>query len=178
LEAKFPLYYQDTQSSENESTRQFILPMYLSSSEDLGDITISVEDSSGDQTFSWKISEFNSEVQDSIIINKPEMYLLTISRVNGPTVDPEDDSPISIQANLTVNISYMGDENKFGTLFVLYPKVIKGINGNLSAYTDLNNVLNRIKYLVQHSSDPNTKIYYINEPENELAIENDNIINL
>jgi len=137
--------------------------------------------------YRWDIEEFNKEETSTLTLNKNGIYLLVIVRKETPgTILNSGDTPsnnINILANLLLSLKWYNHDgndaiDRSGAIYVMNPKVIMGINKNLAQYTTLGNVLNRITEILNHSSAPNTQIYYINKPENDLAIDNDDILNL
>ena len=155
---------------------------------DVSNLLIEVPDSDsidyvllGD-AYQWEIGEFNGSSDSSYIIDKPGMYLMLITRTSGVspvflTSDEELHKNINILADLSLDVSWEKIERS-GAVSALNPVVINGLNINLSNYTTMEAVLGRISDIVKHSSAPDTKIYYINKPDNDLAIENDEVLNL
>lgn len=195
--ATFDFYYETEQLTYDSSTKTYIIPIIITTN-NAGDgphqlinsITVEVSDNTpqGGQgqnvTYNWNIGEYNSGVYDSTMtISTDGLHLLTVQR------EEQDDSQsdnvlsesVTIKANLQITFSWtvQGEDGETsGTLIIQHPVIINGLNTNLINYTSLGNVLDRIKEIVSHSSSPNTPIYYINEPDNDLAIENDEVLNL
>ena len=138
----------------------------------------------------WSIHKFNCD-EDDMDFSKSGMYLLVINSSGGEQknshIENEETSSevaysgemVTTIANLKILVKVLDSINeRTGSILIKKPVVVTGLNGNLQQYTNMSDVLDRIKYLVQHASQPDIQVYYINRPDNELAIENDDILNL
>lgn len=192
ISAVFPMYYKTEQSSLDQTIRNYIIPVIITTNSDgdginplTNNITVSVEDvtDSSNIIYEWKIGEYNSELGNSLTISTDGLHLITIARgdVISSTSELSDTSSVTIEANLNVLFNWTiptGETGQPGKVNVQEPVVTTGINNNLISNASLSNVLDRITEILNHSSAPGTPIYYINKPENDLAIDNDDVLNL
>ena len=139
-----------------------------------------------DVGYSWQLEEFNSSNPSTDLnIATTGLHLLTVNVGDlGETVYSPTNSTgvVSILANLDLILTCPpatnGNDTSPYSILVMNLKLINGINENLSSLVSLDDVLDRMKYIVEHSSASQTPIYYINVPDNDLVIENDDILNL
>ena len=177
-EADFPLGYHVNYEVGSEVQTQYLLPVYLLTSEE-GGVPITVELIDEETGDSVEICDYNySEPDTSMVLSKEGMYIIT------PVISPEYNSSesseqetgtISISKNLTLKLTWSSAPQDTEGLIILKPEVINGINANLEQIS-LSSVLDRISELISNS-DKYVKPYYVYRPDQDLAIQDENIMN-
>lgn len=173
-EATFPFGYYVNYYPNALDNKQYILPVYVLNGSEQSPITVEIIDAESSESI--LISDFNyTEDADYISITKTGMYLIT------PNIMPEitssdDEGPYEIKKDLILKVSWSGAVNSSSAVQVKSPEVFAGINASLAGVS-LYNVLNRMSELVENSTKPNIKPYYIHKPHNDLAIQDEDILN-
>ena len=175
--AEFPLGYNVTFDSLSEEYKEYILPMFLLKESTGADITVSIKDENDNII---KIKDYNyTEPADSITLTDEYMYLLSPA-VPNPYAESSESSEqagsTTVIKNLTITVSWNTMPVGSEIVTLLNPEVIDGINENMSEIS-LTQVLNRISELISNSNKPNVKPYYIHKPSNDLAIQDEDIMN-
>lgn len=176
-------------------SREYILPVFLSgNSNSFKDVKAKIEIISDDtdpkyiNNITCNISDYNRTTpSESIILNKNEMYLLKpdiVIETNNESNEVITDEVITLNLKLVLSWDELPTSSE--TLVVYQPNVVSGLNDefvkdvNVSSSLNsisLGSVLNRIDYLISHSSNPNIKPYYIHRPELSMEIQDEDISN-
>ena len=131
----------------------------------------------------FKIREYGSglEPSETVDISSVGMHLIEIL----PEYEYSSEAslefiPVSYNCKLNLVSTYTGQiEDLPETVIVFQPVIVTGTNKNFSSEKygtiDCDTVASRMKQLVESSTKPDTKIYYINKPENSMAIQDVNI---
>ena len=196
----FPFSYNFIYNRFSETYKQYIFPVFLlnnSFEEGKGKLHVRmIKDFDITQTIysqlSRKVQFFDyhsGEVADEYILTDTNMYLfcpVLIPLDNSSSNTPQDelggDTYQTISGNVSLVIywdysSQSSDEPGDAEAIVVYnPVVINDINPDLSMVS-LSSVVNRMKELVNNSSNPEIKPYYIYKPTSDMAIQDEDISN-
>ena len=179
-EARFPLGYHINYVYSSEVQTQYLLPVYLLTSED-GGVDITVELIDADTNEPVLICDYNySEPDTSIILSKQGMYLINpvIGVESSESSESSEEQPtgsIDISKNLILKLTWSAAPQDTEGLVVLKPEVINGINPSLEQVS-LSSVLTRISELI-NNSNKYVKPYEVYRPEQDLAIQDEDIMN-
>ena len=142
-------------------TGECVIPIYFNFKELVGgqvDISCQVNSSSG------TVQELNDTTLTQI--NYTGVYLLTCT--GRSTQDDNFDVELTFENTGSDNVDFE----------VEYPVVINGLNIKMKASEvgiTSDNIIDRMKDLVEQSNRPTTKIYYIYKPEQSIEIQNEDI---
>ena len=173
-EASFPLGYNVTIIPDEETTTEYLLPIFLLKGQ--GGIDIHVELVDDDTSETILISDYNyTDPASSLTLDKQGMYIVNpyISYESSESSEQLTEE-VEISKNLTLKISWNQSPQDTEAIVVLKPEIVKGINENLS-YVSLGQVLNRISELLS-VADKDVKPYYVHKPDPDMAIQNENIM--
>ena len=178
-----------------DNNYQYIIPILISEADNLNDLglILTLEDDNGK---SIKLGEFGKDFGDAIEFEdeKKTLYLVSfdpnefkekIGTVSYGVKEIKERDLILSGKSSNLRLVFTWNTNEISSARVtLQPiRIFDGINKNLSlnaglrVENTLDKVLNRMNKLVDNSSISGTDIYYINEPENDMAIEDVKIIN-
>lgn len=118
----------------------------------------------------FDLGETESYNEFEMVGDKP-FYLLSFNS--------EEVKNVRNNAVLTLEWEYESDEQTGSAYINVLPiKVYNGPNNGIAynSYETLDQIMVYMKELVKNSTKANTNIYYINEPDNTLAIQDDNIM--
>ena len=190
--ADFPISYEKSFGTYLENDRDYILPVFVNG-EDLGDSIkaefivpsnqpiFDSESTYSNITGDVDILDYNiTNKASSMTLSEKAMYLLTpivdsgIVYPSSESDEPTPDEVVNIKGNLVLRIKWKDPESSIEIVTVYDPKVISGVSSGIaevSSVVQLQDVLDRIDYLVSTSTKPTIKPYYINEPEQSIAIQ-------
>ena len=132
--------------------------------------TENLEETQVTQVELFDLGETESYNEFEMVGDKP-FYLLSFNS--------EEVEKIRNNAVLTLEWKYESDEQTGSAYINVLPiKVYNGTNNGIAynSYETLDQIMVYMKELVKNSTKANTNIYYINEPDNTLAIQDDNIM--
>ena len=186
--AEFPFSYKNTFGTYLENDRNYILPVYVSGSSDNQVIASFEYNTPSSEDYGLKIVDYSlGESQNSLSLSGNKLYLLTpVVEVDyqesseGAALENEE---INLELNIKLVLTWQeSSELSQSTqiISIFDPVIVNGINSNLDTTNNainLYDVLDRINNLVASSTKPTVKPYYINDPEQSIAIQDPDISN-
>ncbi|MBQ6627847.1 MAG: hypothetical protein IJH65_03350 [Methanobrevibacter sp.] len=200
--AEFPFTYDNYFTNYDGASREYVLPVFISGDKYSNPITASFivdrthdpDSSSGytpipDTSEGIEVLDYNhGSPASTLTMNNKELYLVTpvvpsgLTYEEGSTYDDEAPTPFEeayIKGDLILRLEW-DDPQGVEIITVYDPKIIRGVNDGIAAVSSvvtMGDVLDRMDYLVAHSNKPNVKPYYINEPEQSIAIQDPDFSN-
>lgn len=155
-------------------TPDFVVPIYAYVTGDLGNLELTNYGRPDlDKHFS------SSEIPDGLILENGGYYMLNIvvpSPFDTSESSEQIDEEVTVKGTIYLNLAWSATTVVQEFISVLKYRIITGLNKNLPGdYFSLNDVMGRINDLLASSNDSSTVPYLTYEPEQSMAIQNENL---
>lgn len=158
-------------SLEAINSNNYVLPILFSDTTGSSSINNKISITVNNDNYNFELKELDKTVTSPIVY--PEKFVLYLYEI---VPDISNIDPIEINENIEIDISVISN-TEGGAATIYQPVIFTGINSNINTDYNYNDIMDEIHSLISNSTNPDVRPYYINKPENTMAIQNEDFSN-